>query len=45
VALGRQRADELVLCSQRVVPARLTETGYRYGASTVASALEVVLRR
>ncbi len=44
-ALGRRRADELVLCSQRVVPARLTESGYRFTASTVDAALEAVLRR
>ena len=44
VALGRELADNTVLTSQRVVPRALSESGFRFTASTVeevvASALD-----
>ncbi|HXQ61116.1 MAG TPA: TIGR01777 family oxidoreductase [Acidimicrobiales bacterium] len=39
LALGRQLADELLLGSLRVVPARLTATGYRFQDPALAGAL------
>lgn len=45
LVLGRQMADELVLASQRAVPARLEETGYRFRHPTAEAAMAALLRR
>lgn len=39
VALGREMADELLLTSQRVVPQRLLESGFRFVSPDAATAL------
>lgn len=39
VALGREMADELILCSQRVVPEVLVESGFDFSSRDAASAL------
>jgi uncharacterized protein (TIGR01777 family) len=44
LALGRQLADELLLGSLRVLPARLVETGYQFHDPVLAAALEESLR-
>jgi uncharacterized protein len=44
VALG-EMADALLLVSQRVVPTKLREAGYRFGHPELATALEEVLRK
>ena len=44
LALG-EMADELLLTSQRVLPARLQASGYRFQYSTLEAALRGVLRR
>ncbi len=41
--LGREMADELLLASQRVLPRRLLESGYRYRLPTLAGALRHAL--
>jgi uncharacterized protein (TIGR01777 family) len=41
LALGRQLADELLLGSLRVVPARLLDAGYRFRHPALAGALSV----
>jgi uncharacterized protein len=43
IALGRQLADELLLGSLRVIPARLVESGYRFHDPSLAGALDAVL--
>ncbi len=43
LALGPGLADEAVLASQRVLPARLLASGYRFGAPDLATALAVLL--
>ncbi len=45
LALGRQLADELLLGSLRVVPARLTDTGYRFQEPELEGALADAVRR
>jgi uncharacterized protein (TIGR01777 family) len=45
LALGRQLADELLLGSLRVLPARLTESGFRFEDPTVDGALQEATRR
>lgn len=42
-ALGREKADELVLASQRVVPDRARELGFRYDSPTLDQALRFEL--
>jgi uncharacterized protein (TIGR01777 family) len=42
--LGRERADALLLASQRAVPERLLETGFGFGAPTLDAALARALR-
>ncbi len=42
VALGRQLADELLLGSLRVLPARLAGTGFRFRDQTLEDALSVL---
>jgi hypothetical protein len=44
LALGRQLADELLLGSLRVLPERLTGSGYRFHDPDLAGALEEALR-
>lgn len=44
VAFG-ERAEETILASARAVPARLTETGYRFRHATVEKALRYLLGR
>jgi uncharacterized protein len=44
LALG-EMADELLLASQRVVPARLQAGGYRFRHSTLEDALRAALGR
>ena len=43
LALGRQMADELLLSSQRVVPARLEAAGFAFEHPTVADAVRAAL--
>jgi hypothetical protein len=43
MALGRQLADELVLGSLRVLPAKLTDGGYRFRHATLDGALATLL--
>jgi len=43
--LGRGMADSLLLASARLVPARLTAAGFRFGFPTLAPALRHVLGR
>ena len=38
-------ADALLLSSQRVLPAKITQLGYRYAQPELAGALESVFRR
>jgi uncharacterized protein (TIGR01777 family) len=45
LALGRGRADEALLASQRVQPGVLTATGYRFRHENVTAALRHVLGR
>jgi len=42
-AMGRMVADEVVLASQRVLPSRLEQTGYRFARPTVQGAIAVAL--
>ncbi|HUZ20578.1 MAG TPA: TIGR01777 family oxidoreductase [Acidimicrobiales bacterium] len=42
-AMGRTVADEVVLASQRVLPSRLEQTGYRFARPSVREALAVAL--
>ena len=44
VALG-EMADALLLVSQRVVPGKLQQTGYRFAHPNLATALEEILRK
>jgi uncharacterized protein (TIGR01777 family) len=44
VALG-EMADALLLVSQRVVPTKLQQVGYRFAQPDLATALEEVLRK
>jgi hypothetical protein len=39
LALGREKADELLLAGQRAVPARALDSGFRFDAPTLADAL------
>jgi uncharacterized protein len=43
--LGREMADELLLASMRVLPTRLLDSGYAFGAPNLASALQQALAR
>ena len=43
IALGRETADELVLASQRVVPKRLSSTGFGFTAPDLSTALRLAL--
>jgi uncharacterized protein (TIGR01777 family) len=43
IGLGKELADELLLGSLRVMPARLVESGYRFEDPTLGGALEAVL--
>lgn len=43
VALGREMADELLLASARVVPARLTEHGFEFAHPRLDGALQALL--
>lgn len=45
LALGRELADEMLLASQRVLPARLEEAGFSFSHPTLAGALRAVLGR
>jgi uncharacterized protein len=45
VAFGSGLANELMLASQRVLPARLVETGYEFKTPDIESALAAVLSR
>lgn len=45
LALGNQLTDEALMASQRVVPRRLTSSGYRFVAPDVTEALRQVLHR
>lgn len=45
VALGRRLVDEMVLASQRVVPAALGAAGFSFGHPEIAGALAAVLGR
>ena len=45
LALGREQADEAVLASQRVVPARLSAAGFRFRHPTLEDALRFELGR
>jgi hypothetical protein len=45
LALGRDQADEMLLASQRIVPRRLLEAGFRFGHPTVEAALRFELGR
>lgn len=45
LALGREQADEMVLASQRAVPARLLAAGFRFRHPTVEGALRFELGR
>lgn len=45
LALGRQLADELLLGSLRVLPARLTESGFRFEDPTLPDALREAIGR
>jgi hypothetical protein len=44
LALGRQLADELLLGSLRVLPARLTDAGYRFQDPSLEGALDDAVR-
>jgi hypothetical protein len=44
VAFGRELADELLLGGARVLPARLTESGFSFRDLTVDGALEAAIR-
>jgi len=44
LALGRQMADELLLASQRAIPARLEASGFRFGHGELGAALSFLLR-
>lgn len=45
LALGGQMADEMILASQRVLPTRLEESGYRFTDPELAPALTRLLQR
>jgi hypothetical protein len=45
LALGRQQADEMLLASQRMVPRRLLDAGFRFGHPDVEGALRFELGR
>jgi hypothetical protein len=44
IALSRGFADELVLASQRIVPRRLLESGFRHEHADLEAALRSLLR-
>jgi uncharacterized protein len=44
-SMGRQQARETVLASQRAVPARLLDSGFRFEEPDVADAIQRALRR
>ncbi|HKF26527.1 MAG TPA: TIGR01777 family oxidoreductase [Candidatus Acidoferrum sp.] len=45
LVLGREMAEELLLASQRVVPAALTRIGYRFAHPQLQAALEAMVAR
>ncbi len=45
LVLGRQKADEMVLAGQRVVPRRLLDSGFRFQFSEAEAALRFTLGR
>ena len=43
--MGSEMADEMLLAGQRVLPAKLTATGYRFRHTELAGALRDLLAR